>query len=69
MADRLAGDASANDASNIMLVGHMPHIQRLLRLLLEGTSEGITAFPTHGIVALEPKNQNWVECWRLETEE
>lgn len=66
VAVELSSEASADDPRDIMLVGHMPHIQRLLSLLVEGTSDGTTTFPAHGIVALEPKDREWVECWRLE---
>ena len=48
MADELVGETR-----DIMLVGHMPNIERLLRLLIEGSAEGIASFPAHGIVALE----------------
>ena len=54
VAVELSSEASADDPRDIMLVGHMPHIQRLLSLLVEGTSDGTTTFPAHGIVALEP---------------
>ena len=61
MADLLVGETR-----DIMLVGHMPHIERLLRLLVDGSAEGTTAFPMHGVVALEATDDRWVECWRLE---
>ena len=35
------------------LVGDMLNIERLLRLLIEGSAEGTTAFPARGIVTLE----------------
>ncbi len=66
IAEKLAGEASADDPRDIMLVGHMPHIQRLLGLLVAGTNDGTMTFPAHGFVALEPKGHGWVECWRLE---
>ena len=56
MADELAGETQ-----DVMLVGHMPNIERLLRLLIEGRTEGTTAFPVHGIVALEAIEARWVE--------
>ena len=61
MADELAGETQ-----DVMLVGHMPNIERLLRLLIEGRTEGTTAFPVHGIVALEAIEARWVERWRIE---
>jgi phosphohistidine phosphatase len=60
MRDQLAGDTRA-----IMLVGHMPHLGRLLHLL-RGTSPNNTPeFSLHGCVALEPDGENWKELWRL----
>ncbi len=61
MADELMGETR-----DIMLVGHMPNIEQLLRLLIEGSAEGTTAFPAHGIVALEAIDTRWVERWRIE---
>ncbi len=61
MADELMGETR-----DIMLVGHMPNIERLLRLLIEGSAEGTAAFPAHGIVALEAIETRWVERWRIE---
>ena len=59
-------DQLVRETRDIMLVGHMPHIERLLRLLLKGNTEGTAAFPAHGIVALEPIDRRWVERWRIE---
>ena len=61
MADELMGETR-----DIMLVGHMPNIERLLRLLIEGSAEGTASFPAHGIVALEAIETRWVERWRIE---
>jgi phosphohistidine phosphatase SixA len=49
-----------------MLVGHVPHIERLLCLLIEGNAEGTTAFPVQGIVALEHMGDRWLERWRIQ---
>ncbi len=62
--ERLA-DALIGETRDVMLVGHLPHVERLLRLLVEGNREGATVFPAHGIVALTPQNHRWVESWRL----
>ena len=52
-------DAVAGDPRHIMLVGHMPHLPRLYRLL-GGSGE----FPPHGLVALDASGDRWVEVWR-----
>lgn len=63
LADRLAGETR-----DLLLVGHMPHIARLLRRLLGRVGEDV-AFPPHGVVALEPDPggdpTRWREAWRL----
>jgi len=59
-------DALAGETHDIMLVGHMPNIERLLALLLGRSSNDAAVFPQHGIVALTPQNYRWVERWRLE---
>ena len=60
--DRLTGETR-----DIMLVGHMPHLPRLLRLLLgEDPDTSTVTFPVHGTVALEPVGDAWKEIWRVE---
>ena len=49
---------------DVMLVGHMPHVDRLLRRLLAG-DEGLPPFPVNGMVAVERGETGWVERWRL----
>ena len=62
MRDRVCGETR-----QIMLVGHMPNLPRLLRLLIGEDPETSSAtFPLHGIVALEPNGEWWKECWRIE---
>ena len=62
LADRLAGETR-----DLLLVGHLPHIARLLLRLL-GVGEDVE-FPLHGMVALEPdpvgEPTRWREVWRL----
>ena len=58
--DRLTGETR-----DIMVVGHMPNLPRLLRLLL-GEDTSSLPFPVHGIVALEPVGGGWKEIWRIE---
>ncbi|HIC58083.1 MAG TPA: hypothetical protein EYO94_11825 [Acidobacteria bacterium] len=62
MADRLAGEQR-----EIMLIGHMPNLPRLLRRLIGriGDKHEIE-FPPHGVVALESNDggMTWREQWR-----
>jgi len=57
----------AGESRDVMLVGHMPSLPRLLQALL-GRREGEApaSFPQHGLVALETDGERWVERWRLE---
>lgn len=55
-------DLVSHDPRDQMLVGHMPHLARLLELLLGGGAE---PFPLHGVVALELTGEGWREQWRL----
>ena len=60
----LLADLLQVETRDVMLVGHIPHLERLrLRLLQESTSQ---SFPSHGAVALERLSTGWTECWRLE---
>jgi phosphohistidine phosphatase len=63
MRDRLLGETR-----DIMLVGHYPHLPALLSLLLNGTIGSGSAFPQHGIVAVDSQDagETWKEIWRLE---
>lgn len=57
MRDRLRAESR-----DVMLVGHFPHLPRLLALLLRHDD---ASFPQHGIVALETKDEGerWEELW------
>jgi phosphohistidine phosphatase len=50
-----------------MLVGHLPHLQRLAALLLGGAAEKkVVAFTMGGIVALERDDEgNWSLAWMV----
>ena len=51
-----------NLSSDTMLVGHVPHLDDLLRVLVADKS---TTLPVHGVVALQRLDNSWRECWRL----
>jgi len=58
--DRLRGESR-----DILIVGHFPHLPRLLELLLPGGDQGV--FPLHGVVTLSTQDdgERWTEQWRL----
>jgi phosphohistidine phosphatase len=61
MRDELAGESRS-----ILIVGHMPHLDRLLHMLLQiDPANSGTGFPLHGCVALERDEGRWKELWRL----
>jgi phosphohistidine phosphatase len=61
--DRLVGETR-----DLMLVGHMPNIERLQRLLMrEDEQTSISPFPLHGMIALEADGDYWREAWRIGT--
>jgi phosphohistidine phosphatase len=63
--DRLRGETR-----DVALVGHFPHLPRLLGLLT-GADGGVASFPQHGAVALVSgdEGESWREAWRVTTEE
>jgi phosphohistidine phosphatase len=61
MCDRLVGEMR-----EVMLVGHMPNLPRLLRVLVGGDPDTSTVtFPLHGMVALDVAGERWEEKWRI----
>lgn len=54
------------ESRDVMLVGHMPNIERVFRLMTTGHAEADLTFPLHGVVALEQEADRWHERWRLE---
>ena len=61
MSERLSGETR-----DIMLVGHMPNLPRLLGLLKgEDPQTSPVTFPLHGMVALEAEGNRWKELWRI----
>lgn len=63
---RWALDLLMEEGRHVMLVGHMPHLPRFLRLLVVGTPDAeAPEFPLHGIVELATDEAgNWAEVWR-----
>jgi phosphohistidine phosphatase len=59
-------DRFVGETRDLMLVGHMPHLERLVRLMT-GVDEQSAAisFPLHGMIALEPDGERWREAWRI----
>jgi phosphohistidine phosphatase len=51
------------DTRQIMLVGHMPSLPRILHTLIHGSTEGSDEFPLHGAVALETYDERWRVVW------
>ena len=59
-------DMNTGDDRAMMLVGHFPHLPRLLARLLSADAEaGPAEFPLNGMVALEETEGRWEERWRL----
>ena len=52
------------ETRDVMVVGHLPHLDRLLRHLLLD-DESLPPFPVNGLVAVERVDEAWVERWRL----
>jgi phosphohistidine phosphatase len=52
--------------SDLMLVGHLPHIQRLAGLLLSGDCEReVVRFSNGGVACLERGERGWSVCWQV----
>ena len=61
----LIRDLLSGEAREVMLVGHMPSLPRLLTLLVTGAESSLLSFPLHGAIALEPAGERWIERWRI----
>jgi phosphohistidine phosphatase len=62
-------DLLVDDPRSLMLVGHMPNIARVQRLLVgEDPEMSLVSFPLNGAVALRKEGDRWVEDWRLSAE-
>jgi phosphohistidine phosphatase len=57
----------AGERRDVMLVGHMPSLPRIAAALTRARDDaGGAEFPLHGIVALDPDGEVWVEKWKIE---
>ena len=63
----MARDLVRGETRDVMLVGHMPHLGRLLRLLLTGDEDADVEYPAHAVIALESSDEGetWEERWRI----
>jgi phosphohistidine phosphatase len=59
-------DRLLHDGRDLLVAGHFPHLPRLLAALLDDEAAA-GAFPAHGVVALESRDEGrtWSEVWRL----
>lgn len=64
-------DTLLGETRDVMLVGHMPHLSRLLSVLTTGV-DADAPFPLHGLIALDggptgktDERERWTESWRL----
>jgi phosphohistidine phosphatase len=64
-------DTLLGETRDVMLVGHMPHLSRLLSMLTTG-ADADAPFPLHGLIALDggpaaktDERELWTEGWRL----
>lgn len=56
----------AEEERDLLAVGHMPSLPRILGLLTTGSGDGDLRFPLHGVVALRRDDGPlWSEDWRL----
>ena len=58
-------DLLSDEQRDVMLVGHMPSLPRLLSVLVRGNEHEPLSFPLHGFVALEREGPRWREVFRL----
>src|SRR5262245_16789387 len=56
-------DLVNQEVRDVMLVGHMPQLPRLLTLLVSGNEAVLLDYPLHGLVALEQVGERWEERW------
>jgi phosphohistidine phosphatase len=64
-------DHLLGEVRDVMIVGHMPHLPRVLGSLTTGDDDARIEFPLHGLVVLERTEGStlWRESWRLSVDE
>jgi len=57
-------DSLSAETRDLLLVGHMPNIRLILRMLVKDAED----FPLHGLVAVETSSGGaaWTETWRAQ---
>jgi phosphohistidine phosphatase len=60
-----AVDLLRDEFRDVMLVGHLPSLPRLLTVLVSGNENVLLSFPLHGLVALDRDGPLWREVCRL----
>ena len=56
----LWGTRLGSEANDVMLVGHLPHLERLAGLLVTGNADQpVVGFPAGGLVVLERDEGGW----------
>ena len=58
-------DRLAAESREVVVVGHMPHLPRVLQVLVRSADNEKVDFPAHGAIALEEVGERWVERWRV----
>jgi phosphohistidine phosphatase len=58
--DRLSGESR-----QVVVVGHFPHLPRVVQALKRDAGASTIDFPVHGAIALEEVEDGWVERWRV----
>ncbi len=59
-------EALLDAGHDVMIVGHLPFLDRLASLLLAGEEDaGIVAFQKGGVVCLEYEDGHWAVAWML----
>ncbi len=59
-------DRISSEGRDVMLVGHMPNLPKLLgQLTTPGSQTTLPRFPLHGLVALIGQQAKWVEQFQL----